>query len=583
MIIKEIFHPVKLAFRLSAAWLFSVCICMLSSVSGFEVLNFVKEMRLEIFWSSFTAAFLVFTLLSGRFSKSPVDCRALFACTLGVMILALFRISDPYFALGVLLILALFGYYMLDRLKPEKIKFSLINTKCILLAAALIFFLFVGILTSMRYLNHQTPAYDFGIFAQMFYQMKETFLPNTTVERDMFLSHFAVHISPIYYLLLPVYWLFPNPITLQIAQAAVVASGVIPLYLLCRHYGLSAKIIACIGIAYCMFPALLGGCFYDIHENMFLTPLLLWLFYFYEKRRFAGVYIFVMLTLLVKEDAMIYVASFALFALLSRRDWKHGLILLGMSAVYFIGAVALLNSFGQGAMTNRFENYMVDQRLGLAGVILTIFKNPAYLLHEVFNSEKLVFLLIMLVPIGFLPLLNKKPSQMLLLIPFLVISLMSDYPYQHSIHFQYVFGVIAFFFYLAVMNLAAMPQQMRRRFAGFAAAGCLLMSVSQISPYLNIYRTYISNRQENLIIDDFLKTIPSDASVEASSYFVPSLSQRKEIYRLKSRNTAEYIVVDLRPGYFDNDAKKYLEEYLQQGFAKIAEEENLLVILKQPF
>lgn len=582
MIIKEIFHPVKLAFRLGAAWLFSICICMLSSASGFEVLNFIKEIRPAIFWGSFTAAFLVFTLLSGRFPKSPVDCRALFVCTLGVMILALFRISDPYFALGVLLILALFGYYMLDRLKPERIKFSLINTKCILLAAALISFLFVGVLTSMRYLNHQTPAYDFGIFAQMFYQMKETFLPNTTVERDMFLSHFAVHISPIYYLLLPVYWLFPNPITLQIAQAAVVASGVIPLYLLCRRYGLSAKITACIGIAYCMFPALLGGCFYDIHENMFLTPLLLWLFYFYEKRRFAGVYIFAILTLMVKEDAMIYVASFALFALLSRRDWKHGLILLGMSAVYFIGAVALLNSFGQGAMTNRFENYMVDQRLGLAGVILTIFKDPAYLLYEVFNSEKLVFLLIMLVPMGFLPLLNKKPSQMLLLIPFLVISLMSNYPYQHSIHFQYVFGVIAFFFYLTIMNLAIMPPQTRRRFATFAAAGCLLMSVSQLSPYLNIYKTYIHNRQENLIIDDFLKTIPPDASIEASSCFVPALSQRKEIYRLKSRNTAEYIVVDLRPGYFDNDAKKYLEEYLEQGFIKIAEEENLLVILKQP-
>ncbi len=69
MIIKEIFHPVKLASRLSAAWLFSICICMLSSASGFEVLNFVKEICPAVFWGSFTASFLAFTLLSGRFQN----------------------------------------------------------------------------------------------------------------------------------------------------------------------------------------------------------------------------------------------------------------------------------------------------------------------------------------------------------------------------------------------------------------------------------------------------------------------------------------------------------------------------------
>lgn len=581
MVIKEMFRPVKLAFRLGAAWLFSICVCMLSSSSGFEVLNFVKEMNPFLFWGTLAAAFIVLSLLDGFFPKTPVDHAALSACVLGVMILALFRISDPYFAFGVLMVLAVFGYYMLDHLKFESVKLSSTGVKGLLMTAALVYFLFVGGLTAMRYLNHQTPAFDFGIFAQMFYNMKETLLPNTTVERDMFLSHFAVHISPIYYLLLPIYWLFPNPVVLQIAQAAIVVSGVIPLYLLCRHYGLSGKITVCTGVAYCAFPALMGGCFYDIHENMFLTPLLLWLFYFYEKRRFPGVYIFAVLTLMVKEDAMIYIAAFALFVMLSRRDWKHGFILLGMAAVYFISAVAILNSLGQGAMTNRFENYMTDQRLGLIGVILTIFKDPAYLLSEIFNSEKLVFLLIMLVPLGFLPLLNKKPSQMLLLIPFLVISLMSDYPYQHSIHFQYVFGVIAFFFYLTVMNLAALAPQARRRLACFAAAGCVLMSASQMTTYFNIMETYISHQEENRTIDEFLKTIPQDASVEASSCFVPALSQRKEIYRLKSRNTAKYVVIDLRPGYFDKDTQKHYNEFLENGYKKIVEEEHLLVILKK--
>lgn len=41
----------------------------------------------------------------------------------------------------------------------------------------------------------------------------------TTCERDRVLSHFAVHVSPIYYLFLPFYALFPSPVTLEVLQA----------------------------------------------------------------------------------------------------------------------------------------------------------------------------------------------------------------------------------------------------------------------------------------------------------------------------------------------------------------------------
>ena len=114
--------------------------------------------------------------------------------------------------------------------------------------------------------------------------MKKTGLPLVTCERDVLLSHFAVHISPIYYLLLPFYALFPSPLTLQIGQAVIVASGVIPTLLLCKHYCLSGKSTCALVLIYVLHPALSGGCFFDIHENCFLTPLLLWMFYFFERK-----------------------------------------------------------------------------------------------------------------------------------------------------------------------------------------------------------------------------------------------------------------------------------------------------------
>lgn len=68
-----------------------------------------------------------------------------------------------------------------------------------------------GHIGCLRYLGYLAPNFDFGVFTQMFHNMRESFLPMTTCERNGLLSHFAVHISPVFYLLLPFYALFPSP------------------------------------------------------------------------------------------------------------------------------------------------------------------------------------------------------------------------------------------------------------------------------------------------------------------------------------------------------------------------------------
>ena len=79
-------------------------------------------------------------------------------------------------------------------------------------------------------------------------------------------------------------------------------------------------------------PAVAGGTNYDFHENCFLLPLLLWLFFFFEKGRTGPVFLFAALVLCVKEDAAVYIAFFALFAILDRGRLPAGLGLLALSA-----------------------------------------------------------------------------------------------------------------------------------------------------------------------------------------------------------------------------------------------------------
>lgn len=73
---------------------------------------------------------------------------------------------------------------------------------------------FVSFCMVTRYLSYGSPNFDMGLFSQMFYYMKTTGTMNTTSERDYLLSHMCVHISPVFYLILPVYMLFSSPVTL---------------------------------------------------------------------------------------------------------------------------------------------------------------------------------------------------------------------------------------------------------------------------------------------------------------------------------------------------------------------------------
>ena len=246
------------------------------------------------------------------------------ALLLSVNILALISLrysTDITLLLGLLVPVVITDVYVaLDSTN----RFSLPQQRRLFFILAIVFgaaqAMFIALYTCARYNNYASPNYDFGIFCNMFSSMVRDFTQTVSCERDAIIQHFAVHFSPIYYLMLPFYFVFRSPLTLQILQAVIVGSGVIPLYLNARRRKLSPALGAALCFAYALYPALIGGCSYDMHENCFLAPLLLWLFYCAEcdgtKRRILTA-LFAVLTLAVKEDAAVYVAFFGIYKLIS--------------------------------------------------------------------------------------------------------------------------------------------------------------------------------------------------------------------------------------------------------------------------
>lgn len=63
------------------------------------------------------------------------------------------------------------------------------------------------------------------------------------------------------------------------------------------------------------------------------------------------------LLLLVKEDA-VYAACIGLYLFLYKKQYRYGFLVFAGSCLYFCMAIWYINRFGDGAMVNRFDNFI---------------------------------------------------------------------------------------------------------------------------------------------------------------------------------------------------------------------------------
>lgn len=489
----------------------------------------------------------------------------------------------------ILVILVVYAAYGWDKspehvAKPKKAHKA---CTCITVGLSVAFFLFVSAWTVGRVYSFNSPTFDFGIFSQMFYNMKETGLPMTTVERDGLLSHFAVHVSPIYYLMLPFYLLAPTPATLQVLQAAVITSAVIPLWKIGKYHGLSGAQRMLICTVLLLYPAFSGGTSYDIHENCFLTPLIFWLFYGIDKKNTTITAIAAVLTLTVKEDAAVYVAVIAVWLIvktvlrLKKPDLQNlitGLALFVISLGWFLLVTGYLAEFGDGVMTGRYNNFMYDGSSSLITVIKSVVINPMKAIYECVDKEKLYFIAMTLLPLGGFPLLTRKYERYILLIPYILVNLMSDYPYQHDIFYQYTFGSTAFLMYMTVINLADCKLNWKRTSALIVAAIISIeaFAITVVPKAIKYPIQAIEYHEYYQNIRDVLNAIPDDASVTATGFLTTHLSQREILYDVRYCSKehlleTEYVALDVSE---NNSYKKYATDGKNNGY------ENLIELLK---
>jgi uncharacterized membrane protein len=265
----------------------------------------------------------------------------------------------------------------------------------------------------------QTSSYDLVIFDQAV-RSYARFQPGISVVKGLhngFGPHFSVlgdHWSPILASLAPLYWIYNSPETLLVAQAALFALAVPPLWLFTRRaFGGGRKATAAaylVSVAYALSWPIASAAAFDFHEVAFAPVLTAVALERLQAGRLRTALIALAALLLVKEDMGLFVAGIGVYLAVARprvvgrqRLVAAALIVLGVADTW-VATYVLIPAFG-----GRSDYYWAYGALGsnVPQVVGHIVAHPLGALRLFVTPRvKLDTMIWLLAPFCFLPLLS---------------------------------------------------------------------------------------------------------------------------------------------------------------------------------
>lgn len=155
--------------------------------------------------------------------------------------------------------------------------------------------------------SYHTSAFDLGVFTQ---ELKNTLKGQILYSPALGMSQFAIHFSPVLFLLVPLYWLFPHAQMLLVVQALLLAFGGYLVYVIAREYNYSHRAGLILECLYFFNPLLWGVALFDFHEVAFAIPALLVMFLGFKKKNWLFFGLGLLVALATKEDAVVALGVF---------------------------------------------------------------------------------------------------------------------------------------------------------------------------------------------------------------------------------------------------------------------------------
>jgi uncharacterized membrane protein len=290
-----------------------------------------------------------------------------------------------------------------------------------------------------------------------------------------------------------------------------------------------------VAVSYLLYPAVGFVNRFDFHPEVLAVPAFLFAFEALDRDhvRAAGLWLFV--PLLSKENLGLSVAFFGLYAVFFRRRARFGLIWGGLGlAVSGLTIFWLIPTLRHGPLDTAARYSWLGETP--AQMLATLASRPGYVWESVAEPNRLLYLLQLLVPTGFLALLGMP--ELLMVVPGLVVNLLAAHYYQPTIYCHYTVPVIPFVFIATVTGL-----QRLKRLIGhwliFPIIGLAIVPLTIVVFVLD--NPFTESQQLPDPLADLpnaeavymaLPLVPSDASVVTTNAYAPHLAQREGLHIL---------------------------------------------------
>ncbi len=437
----------------------------------------------------------------------------------------------------------------------------------LLLGSAIAFFGICMVLLLHRYFTFYA-SYDQGIFNQVFWNgihgrffqsSLSSALSTNVVHQGQFPNvsyhRLGQHFTPALLLWLPLYAIFPSPVTLSVLQVTLVTAAGLVLYLLARQY-LEPPLSALIVVSFYGANAVIGPTLANFHDVSQIPLFVFTLLLAMEKGWWWLFWILSVLILGVREDAGVVLFGVGVYMILSHRFPRRGLIVCVLSFGYMLVLTNLIMplfsaDISQRFMMERFGQYAEGDEASTLQIIWGMVSNPLRFIQQLFTpfGRTVTYLLGQWLPLAFIPAIAPG-SWMIAGFPLLKLFSAQGMSVL-AITIRYAMTVVPGLFYGSILwwskqqeksPEAELPSPKFRRFWVACICLSLIFTVTSnpnrtlyflipdsIQPWVYVSLAEQWPRSQNM--RSLLAQIPPDASVAGTTYLIPHLSSRREVLR----------------------------------------------------
>ncbi len=427
--------------------------------------------------------------------------------------------------------------------------------------------------------GYGTSAFDIGLYDQGLWLLSHFHAPFVTL---MGRNLFGDHTSFTLILLVPLYWLHPDPSTLIVVQALAIALAAVPVYLLALRRIHSVPIATVLATAFLLHPALAQSNLENFHPDSLLVLFVAVAIYAAVESKNRLFVIATVLTILTKEDAVLIVVPLAIWVAV-RRNRKLGLGFVGGSILYTLFATNVVMRGLIGVPTLNSWRIPFGGPTGFLGRIV---KKPGDVASYLYSENRPWYVWQMLAPTGLVFFIAPEVAAIGAVV--LASNVSSTFLYQHLIGYHYVMPILPALALGTVFAVSKLKPGVWRTAAVSVVGLSALWSAYLWAPF-QFSEHQIGHWSPNYYvvheIDAIRSQVPSGVVLSSYHAYAPHLAHRERIYmwptpfraaywgtfkhegeRLPFANDVQYLLL---PAHLDDDTQAVLDS-IKADFVVVA-------------